>query len=137
MGVIDPTMWTYSGDPSSSPKDNVRYIIGDTDPAYAYLTDKEIEFTLQENNGVIHQTALICVRRIIAIVAKEVDYKIGPEQVKASARLENFKGLLDQLQLEIDSAENVKVPSPGGCPPIFNKGMMDNRRGYFNIGPYY
>jgi hypothetical protein len=38
--------WNYSGDPSASPGDEVRFLIGDTDTNDQLLSDEEIEYLL-------------------------------------------------------------------------------------------
>lgn len=38
--------WTYSGDPSTSPKDEVRFLLGDTDTNDQLIQDEEIEYLL-------------------------------------------------------------------------------------------
>lgn len=38
--------WSYSGDPSSSPKDQQRYLIGDTDSRKPILQDEEINYEI-------------------------------------------------------------------------------------------
>ena len=43
--------WFYSGNPQSSPKDLVRYLIQDTNSADQLMTDEEIEFCLFEVGG--------------------------------------------------------------------------------------
>ena len=37
-------MFSYSGNPMDSLKDEVRFRVGDTDPLFAMLEDEEIEF---------------------------------------------------------------------------------------------
>lgn len=41
--------YTYSGDPSTSDKDRVRFLIPDTDPDDMLLSDTEIDWLLDEN----------------------------------------------------------------------------------------
>ena len=38
--------WNYSGDPSLSSRDAVRFLIGDTDPNDPLVTDEEIAYAL-------------------------------------------------------------------------------------------
>lgn len=39
-----PSDWTYSGDPTNSQLDEVRFMVQDTDPAVPLLTDTEINY---------------------------------------------------------------------------------------------
>ena len=43
--------WTYSQDPTNSPKDAVRFLIGDTNAAQQLLQDEEIAWCLSEVNN--------------------------------------------------------------------------------------
>ena len=38
--------WSYSGDPTSSPKDEVRFLIGDTRANYPMMSDEEIIYCI-------------------------------------------------------------------------------------------
>lgn len=48
--LLGPGDFTYSGDPSSSAKDQVRFLIGDTDTDDMILTDAEVEWCIH-NRG--------------------------------------------------------------------------------------
>lgn len=41
-------MWSYSGDPATSDKDEVRFLVQDTDPGTPLLSDEEIQFLIDE-----------------------------------------------------------------------------------------
>lgn len=49
--------WTYTADPTSSTKDAVRFLIGDTDETNPVVQDEEIYFNLGEVNGEIYRAA--------------------------------------------------------------------------------
>lgn len=49
--------WTYTGDPSVSTRDQIRFLIGDTDSTDPLLQDEEIEWTLTNAGGSIYQAA--------------------------------------------------------------------------------
>ena len=49
--------WTYSGNPSSSTKDAVRFMIGDTVEATPLVQDEEIYFSLAEVSQSIYRAA--------------------------------------------------------------------------------
>ena len=50
MSTVLPA--TYSGDPLSSPTDEVRFLVGDTNPIAYYLSDAEIWYCLTLVYGV-------------------------------------------------------------------------------------
>ena len=51
-------MFSYSGNPMDSLKDEVRFRVGDTDPLFAMLEDEEIEFLLSSNNNHVLNTCI-------------------------------------------------------------------------------
>lgn len=89
--------WTYSGDPSESKLDTVRFLIGDTDADYALLTDEEINFTLELCNDNTSNAAIMSCEGLVAKAAKAVNYSIGPEKVAASDRFKQYQALLKSL----------------------------------------
>jgi hypothetical protein len=50
--------FTYSGDPSASSRDAVRFLLGDTTESNAQLSDAEIEWLLTKNTNVFFAAAL-------------------------------------------------------------------------------
>lgn len=62
--------WTYS-DPSSSPKDAVRFLVGDTDEDDQLIQDQEIEFFLDEFNDT-YLAAASTAEAIASAFAREV-----------------------------------------------------------------
>jgi hypothetical protein len=63
--------WTYSADPTSSKKDAVRWLIGDTNPDAPLIQDEEIKFNLMEMNDEIYRSAANCAQNIAAFYTGE------------------------------------------------------------------
>lgn len=120
-------MFTYSGNPKNSLKDEVRFKIGDTDKDFAMLLDAEIEFLLDSNNNHVLNTCIAACNAIIAKLAKEVDYKIGSESVNASDRYNQYKSTL-QLLMDEKLTKNSYVINCDQCDPhpSFAIGFQDN-----------
>lgn len=120
-------MFTYSGNPSSSKLDELRFKIGDTDEDFVLLNDDEIKFLLTSNNNDVMNTAIAAVRVIIAKLAKEVDYQIGPEKVYASDRRTQYIELLTTL-IQEKSNKIAYIITSDQCEhyPNFSIGMQDN-----------
>lgn len=57
--------WTYTG-PASGTKDQVRFVIGDTDSARPLLTDEEIAFCLTQASDSVNAAAVSCAKAILA-----------------------------------------------------------------------
>lgn len=119
--------WSYSGDPSSSTKDEVRFLIGDTSSDKGYISDEEILYTLMKRKDNVAGAAVDCCQSLLATFASEVTYKIGPEKVDASDRYEHYKHLLTQLKANASEAHaDISMAEPH-MPEAFNIGMHDNR----------
>lgn len=67
--------WTYSGDPSASPKDAVRFLLGDTDSTFTLtLSDSEIAFLLTSWDSDTYDAAAAGAEQLAGQFAKEVQY---------------------------------------------------------------
>lgn len=108
-------------------KDEVRFRVGDTDPLFAMLEDEEIEFLLSSNNNHVLNTCINACNAILAKLAKEVDYKIGPESVSASDRYKQYSNTLKMLKDE-KLTKNAYVINCDQCDhnPNFSIGFQDN-----------
>lgn len=130
--------FTYSGDPADSDLDNLRFTIGDTDSGNFFLQDAELNFLLTQRTSV-KGAAVEAVRRIIALVAKQVTKSVGDLRINLSDRLKNYKILLKELQSSL--ALGVAGPIAGGISrarkqtvdkdtdrviPDFEKGQFDH-----------
>lgn len=51
-------MWTYSGDPTLSARDEMRFLLGDTVEAQAVFSDEEIDYLLTQSSNVYLAAAL-------------------------------------------------------------------------------
>lgn len=50
--------WTYSGNPGTSPRDEVRFLLGDTTNTKQSLTDEEIDYMLTSAGGIALTAAI-------------------------------------------------------------------------------
>lgn len=120
-------MWSYSGNPEASRLDAVRFTIGDTEESFSFITDEEINYCLTQSNNNVELASIRCLERIVAKLAKTVDYKIGPESVSASDRFKHYKEVL--AELKADRRNKFAVPDIGRPlphEPAFDVGMHDN-----------
>ena len=129
--------FTYSGDPSASNRDDLRFTIGDTLSSDVLLTDAELDSILASNTSV-KGAAVVAVRRIIAIAARQVTKSVGDLRLNLSDRVKQYKILLKELQysLSLSTAgpiaggisksrkETVKEDSDRVIPD-FQKGQFD------------
>jgi len=127
--------WSYSGDPSSSDRDAVRFAIGDTDTNDQQLTDEEIDYLLGLY-PTVNECAIACVDSLIAKYARLVSQSVGAISISYGERLSNYKTLLGRLSRK----RGRLIPFAGGTtisgkdtadedtdrdPPKFKVGMFD------------
>ncbi len=102
--------FTYSGDPSSSTRDLVRFKIGDTDSASPILADAEVDYLLL-NEGSTAQAILAAALEVLTRFARQVDKTVGPTQIAASQRHAQYKETVERLKREFRRGS---VPFAGG-----------------------
>jgi len=68
--------WSYSGDPSASNLDEVRWWIGDTDTDDQQLADAEVNFAI-DTTGNNKRAAAWCARALKAKYSREVNIRAG------------------------------------------------------------
>ena len=107
--------WTYSADPSSSKKDAVRWLIGDTNPDDPLVQDEEINFCLTEFNGEIYRAASVTARNIAARFTGEAQ-----STSKSVGGLSLSKSLGDKAQRYERLAKSLLTRSRQVNPPVPN-----------------
>ena len=128
--------WSYSGNPGDSPRDHVRFLIGDTDVADPLdLSDEEIEFVLGVQTVPI-RAAAVCARRIAAKFRRDVSFSMEGTAIQAQQRAEQYDRLADQLESEANRDDVVAAGITGAVldengmtRTIFEIGHLDNRYG--------
>ena len=130
--------WSYSGNPASSTRDKVRWLIGDTDTSDQQLSNEEIDAALVASGNDPYTAAISCVEALIAKYSRKVTKSMGDLSINYGDIVANYRSLLGDirrratLQLctpyaggisiadkEIDEADSDRVQ------PSFYKGMHD------------
>jgi len=133
--------WTYTGNPGASTKDELRFIVGDTDSTRQLLQDAEVWFLLSQHNDSPKAAAISAVRAILSKLSRRVDQTTGKVSVKLSQAHKHYTDMLDEMQrqlglsgvdaiaggISISDKDGVEVDSDR-VPPIFEKKMHDNDR---------
>lgn len=106
--------WTYSEDPGSSTRDEVRFLIQDTDSSEPLLTDEELDYLIGVwTDG--YAAAVAAVSALIAQASRQVEEskRVGDLSltVKTGARVQQWTALLDRLQKERQRVQ-------GGSPRV-------------------
>lgn len=99
--------WSYSGDPTSSPADEVRFLVGDTIPTDQQLQDGEINYALTLVYGPgnpipplgNYLPAAYCCDAIMARYARMVDKSVGDLKLSYTSRLKQYQAMATQLRM--------------------------------------
>lgn len=133
--------WTYSGDPSSSDRDEVRFLVGDTDTSDQLVTDEEIAYAVTEEADNLMAASRVA-KAIAAKFARLVDKSVGDLKISYNQRQKAFLDLASELEKR--SNESGAAPYAGGISisdketvvddadrvePAFKRGMNDNPGG--------
>ncbi len=123
--------WTYSGDPSSSPKDAVRFGIGDTDTNHQLVSDEEIAYSLAQNNDSVSSAILELAIALRNKFAAYADEKTDRVSIKYSDLYEHYKSLVDEIKRD---AALTAVPYAGG---ISRSDKLNNELDPDNVRPKF
>lgn len=111
--------WSYSGDPSASDQDAVRFEIQDTDPGAPLFQDEEIAFTLDNEAGPegdrtpagMLSAAARCCEALSRRFAMQADTVVGSLQTTYTKMAENYAERASELR---ERAIGIGVPFVGG-----------------------
>ena len=126
--------WSYSGNPSASSLDQVRFLVGDTDGADQLLSDEEILWLIGAEPTVYKAAAMAC--RSIVTSGTLVDKRVGDFELKASMRADQYTDLAKSLERRsalsatpyaggLTRSEHV-VSDTDATRPAFTVGMHDS-----------
>lgn len=139
MSTTKEGVWTYSGNPGASAKDQTRFLIGDTDKSDPQLLDGEIEWVLSQYNNTPLNAAIRCIETIMTKYSRQVDESVGQVKISFSQRLKAYQAM--QAVLLTRLAREDATPYAGGISvcdvitqdqnsdrvrPDFTKHMMEN-----------
>lgn len=96
-------MWSYSGNPASSPKDAVRFYLGDTNTNSQLLSNEEIAFLLTQYPDPT-AAAAAGAEGLAAFYTRFSDKSVGPLHVSYGARVKQFKDLAASLWVRAGGA---------------------------------
>lgn len=136
--------WSYTGDPGSSAKDAIRFLVGDTDTTDQLLSDEEIAWINYEQTGSstslddLYYSAHYACHAIAAKLARLADKSIGDLSVSLSQKANAY---LTQAQELFKHAQrtNAPVPYAGGILISDKEIDQDNSdiyAGFFRSGQF-
>lgn len=131
--------WTYSGDPTESAKDAVRFLCGDTDQTEPLLQDGEIKYLLGLYNQAPLNAALRACEAIMVKFSRLADESVGSVKINYSQKVKSMVIMKEALKQRLATEDC--VPFAGGISqaqkvateqirdrvkPDFTKHMMEN-----------
>lgn len=120
--------WTYSGDPASSAKDEVRALMGDTDADTQLVTDEEVLWAITQHADQTgygnYRAAAMIAHMIAARYSKMVSKSVGSLSINYGQRYTQYLELAKSLEAMGSSQANRKmgVPVLGGGGQTFLMG---------------
>jgi len=135
-------MWSYSGDPTDSDLDEIRFLVQDTDTADQLITDEEISYIIDkwvDVYGSNFMAAAMVAEAIAAKFTREVAYSADGVSVAVEQLQQKYDNLAMSLrdqyrQFDIGAGPVVEgilysdTLDPGIKPTMFGIGMNDNVR---------
>ena len=97
-------MWSYSFDPSASPLDEVRFLVGDTNADTPQLQDEEINYQIKLVYGAVPPIsgnllpAAYCADVLAAKYTRAVDKSVGTLRLSYGQRVKQYQDLARQLR---------------------------------------
>ncbi len=137
--------WTYSGNPSASQKDQVRFLVGDTDTTDQLLQDEEITWLLGQEGQPL-AAAAAALEALAARFARQVDKAVGDLRLSLSQKAASFAARAAELRSRLALAaapyagglsEAEKAAAEGEADlvqPAFKRGMHDYETGSGEVG---
>lgn len=106
--------WTYTNKPSTSARDEVRFLVGDTDNDDQLATDEEIAYAISTEANSLFAASRIS-HAIGAMFSRDSDKEVGDLRLSLSQRSKQYKNLSDDLK------ERGKVS--GGTTGVYAGGL--------------
>lgn len=123
---------TYSGNPSNSKKDAVRFLIGDDETEQGtnkvidpQISDQEISWILTQENNVF-MAAAMAAETIATQYTGKPDKTVGPLSIKWGEMANRFFELAKNLRHRVRLQPGAPIRTGNLTHPLFSIGMTDN-----------
>lgn len=133
--------WLYSFNPGYSAKDQVRFLIGDTDSKDPLLQDEEILWVLTQYNNSPMNAAIRCCESIVAKFSRLANESVGQVRIDFKQKAEGYTKMMTILKGRLateDAApyaggisvsdKQANVQNTDRVKPDFRKHMMENEQ---------
>lgn len=116
--------FSYSGNPSSSSLDRLRFLLMDIDESSAIFSDEEIQYLIDEygcNDDMLQYWAFT---QAATKFAYQIKRSLGPQSEDPTSRLNFFKARADEIKAKLQ-VKGLSLPKYQ-APKQFFRGMQDN-----------
>lgn len=124
--------FSYSGNPKSSPKDEVRFLLGDTNKSRPMMSNHEINYLIDEEGSPL-QAAISGSLQLAAKYSRMCDETVGKVKKDYSQRSKAFLKLADELRKKVVWSGGL-MPYAGG---ISISGKSDNDSNPDRVKPIF
>ena len=134
--------WSYSGDPSRSTREAIRFSVGDTDTNDQFVRNAGMDYLITQH-ATVNRTASEVARAISAKFARLMSRSIGGMQADFAAKYRQYAELADDLITKEETepvspfasgwkrdAKEARMEDTNREPLAIRKGSMDNNRAY-------
>ncbi len=117
--------WNYSGNPQDSDRDEVRFLMGDTDETDQLVSDQEVAYAISKQSNLRLAAAILC-RHLSAKFARMVTNRVGDVASNCSDMAKQFKVKADELDPNNMAQSGVAVPVFGGVSVSDKQIILDD-----------
>jgi len=116
--------FSYSGDPSKSPLDNARFLLGDTNKEEPIMQDEEILYIIDTSGNNENKLYYTLFTRAATLFARDIKRSLGPQSEDPSDRLKFYREQANYYKgiMATSGLSNMKA----AYPKVFHKGMFNN-----------
>lgn len=116
--------FNYSGDPTTSPLDECRFLIGDTNEASPIMQDEEINYIIKQSNDNEALLRYNLFKQAATIFARDIKRTLGPQSEDPTGRLAFFNAQAAEYKNKL-ATSGLSIPHYS-YRKVFSKGMHNN-----------
>ncbi len=115
--------WTYSGNPSASDLDALRFTLGDTDSGSQQASDEELLYLINAYGSIRNAAIAACDALSAKAVQGGIDKKVGDLHISGSQLSGNYQNLRARL---VRNAALTATPKAGGISVADKTANVEN-----------
>lgn len=116
--------WSYSGNPSTSKKDECRFMLADTDETQPIMQDEEIQYLIDTFGNNKDMLLYQLFNRAATLFARDIKRSLGPQSEDPTSRIDFFKEQAASYKSKL-AVTGLSIPKYAH-PKVFRKGMDNN-----------